>query len=252
MKNTYILNTIAFQSRFQAGERQEDVVGVVKELGFDAIEVRNELLTGGDEEITRIANLAQEAGLDVYYSVNDVLVDSEHLTSNLSRYIHEMRLLGSNHLKMNIGKLTKVTSQTLQDELVPLMDGSFELNLENNQTLADSSLDTTRAFYQLASQVELPDVHYCFDIANWSWLDASADQAAVALNPVTTYLHLKNETTVAGKLTVTPLEEGDLDWRKLLASFDNVNAYGFEYAGNEATIKQELVLLKEYLEDFGG
>lgn len=249
MKNTYVLNTIAFQSRYQVGQSQEDIIEITKNLGFDAIEIRNELLTGGDEEIIHIANHAEQVGLDVYYSVNDNLIIGEHLNPELTRYIYEMHLLKSHHLKMNIGGLTKITSKTFQDELIPLMVGNFELNLENNQTLADSSLDTTRAFYQMASQIELPDVHYCFDIANWSWLGVSVEQAANALNSVTTYIHLKNKTTVNGQVKVTSLEEGALDWRKLLTKFRDVNTYGFEYIGDEEAIKQELILLKNFLEN---
>lgn len=240
----FILNTIAFKDLLDTGINQAELVTRVKDMGFNAIEIRNEYLTGELDELHQIAENAMAANLDVYYSINDILVVGSEINPKIDRYYQEMKALNSRHLKMNIGDLSALKFDLFVKRLTDLMDGSFELTLENNQTLSDSSLDTTRAFFQIISNTSLKDIHYCFDIANWKWLDAEPVEAAKALAPVTTYLHLKNMKKIDGRLEVTSLEEGEIDWLELLGEFTGINSMGLEYFGDPATIKQDLQRLK--------
>lgn len=245
---TYVLNTIAFKDQLEAGRSQAELVKQVKKLGFDAIEIRNEFLTGDEQELIAIAKQATDLNLETYYSVNDNLVEGTALNHFFEQYLHEMRLLNATHLKMNIGKIDNLNFSVFVKRLSMFLDGSFELDLENNQTLADSSLQSTKAFFNLISQSELKQIHYCFDIANWYWLDVSPEVAADALAPLTTYLHLKNAKDIDGGLTVVSLEEGKLDWRKLVAQFDEIDSFGLEYAGDTTTVATDLQRLKELVE----
>ena len=44
--STYVLNTIAFKNDLDNGVSQSKLVEKVEQLGFDAIEIRNEFLSG--------------------------------------------------------------------------------------------------------------------------------------------------------------------------------------------------------------
>ena len=246
--NTFILNTIAFKEQLDRGSSQSKLVVPTAELGFDAIEIRQEYLQDDQQELKAIADLAAKNGLAVYLSINDNIIVDGEINPQLPKYLRMMNDLGSNHLKMNIGPLTGVNSSSLVAELKQQLPSSCSLTVENNQTLADSKLSVTRDFFKMLAGSGIDNLHYCFDIANWSWLDATADEAAADLAPVTTYLHLKNVDQQDDQLTVTSLEEGQLYWRKLIDRFDNVSEYGFEYASDAATLKNDLSLVKEYLE----
>lgn len=246
--NTFILNTIAFKEQLDRGISQSKLVIPTVKLGFGAIEIRQEYLRDDQQELKEIADSAAENGLAVYLSINDNIIVDGKINPQLSKYLRMMNDLGSSHLKMNIGPLTGVKPSFFVAELRKKLPSNCILTVENNQTLADSKLSITRDFFKMLARNGIHNLHYCFDIANWSWLDATADEAAVDLAPVTTYLHLKNVDQQDGQLTVTSLEEGRLDWRKLIDRFDNVTEYGFEYASDAATLKNDLSLVNKYLE----
>lgn len=243
--STYVLNTIAFKKDLDNGVSQSRLVEKVKQLGFDAIEIRNEFLNGSKNERLAIAKEAQKLGLEVFYSVNDVLVTGDHLNNKALDYVTEMRELNSSHLKLNIGSLSDISKEELLKGLAAILDGQFEIAVENNQTLADSSLAITKKFFEIIQDAGIKDVHYCFDIANWIWLDTDVDQAADDLKQFTTYLHLKNAVRDQGELKTVPLEDGDLNWRALIKKFPFAHDFGLEYAGDAETIANELGLVKE-------
>lgn len=243
--STYVLNTIAFKKDLDNGVSQSRLVEKVKQLGFDAIEIRNEFLNGSKNERLAIAKEAQKLGLEVFYSVNDVLVTGDHLNNKALDYVTEMKELNSSHLKLNIGSLSDISKNELIEGLKSVLDGQFEINVENNQTLADSSLAVTKKFFEIIQDTDIQDIHYCFDIANWIWMGIDVEQVAEELKQVTTYLHLKNAAKVQDELTTVPLEDGDLDWRSLVKEFTNAKVFGLEYAGEPQTIANELKLVKE-------
>lgn len=239
----FIINTAGFKKPDDSTLDQKAVISKACELGFSAIEIRNELLNGTEKELINIASEAKRIGIQVYYSVGAVLFRDNALNSDLKRYLTQMRMLGSNHLKMNLGQFKK-NQNHLIDELNSYLDGTFELSIENNQTSIESNLSETIDFFK---QIKNSNVYYCFDLANWEWLDSSVDEATKALESMTKYLHLKNVTEVNGKKVVTTLEKGNLDWQKLVKTFKQVDQYGFEYYADENTLKSELELLKNCL-----
>ncbi|MCQ5068856.1 phosphosulfolactate synthase, partial [Faecalibacillus intestinalis] len=163
--STYVLNTIAFKKDLDNGVSQSRLVEKVKQLGFDAIEIRNEFLNGSKNERLAIAKEAQKLGLEVFYSVNDVLVTGDHLNNKALDYVTEMKELNSSHLKLNIGSLSDISKEELLKGLAAILDGQFEIAVENNQTLADSSLAITKKFFEIIQDAGIKDIHYCFDIA---------------------------------------------------------------------------------------
>ena len=240
---TYILNTIAFKPQL-ATKGQKEMIDLAKMLGFDAVEIRNEFLQGETTELAQIADQAKNAKLALYYSVNDTLFVAGKLNPKFPRYLNEMRTLKAKHIKLNLGAFGNLTAVELAELLAPFLDGSFELRLENDQTKANSDLAKTTEFFALITKVQLAHISYCFDIANWSWLDVSVKKAISELNLVTQYLHLKNFKRTANGLVVTGLEAGELDWRALVAQFEAVSELGFEYESDLATLANELNLVK--------
>ncbi len=90
--STYVLNTIAFKKDLDNGVSQSRLVEKVKQLGFDAIEIRNEFLNGSKNERLAIAKETQKLGLEVFYSVNDVLVTGDHLNNKALDYVTDMKI----------------------------------------------------------------------------------------------------------------------------------------------------------------
>lgn len=245
MKN-YLLNTIAFNDYLQQGISQVQLVEKTAQLGFDTIEIRNEFLQNPQSELSMIAQKAQILGLKTSYSVNDVLITSEGINPKLMGYIAEMKLLKAKKLKLNIGAFQSFDFKNWLSALVKLLDGSFELVVENNQTFSESNLALTCEFFEIIKQAQV-NITYCFDIANWYWLEVTPSQAAKKLTKQTTYLHLKNVVnTKSGPTTVSLFDtKGEIDVLDLLKQFPNVNDYGLEYFASMTTLQEDLKKLKE-------
>lgn len=163
MTNHFIVNTAAFQNKKTAVE-QVKYVKVAQNLGFEAIEIRSELLNGSKQELQDIAQIAKTNKYKVYYSVGDILFNKQQLNSKLSVYLEQMHELGATHLKMNLGEFNP-TNDGWYQELKGILDGSFKLYIEDNQTPIESDLYQTKAFLEQGSSL---GIRYCFDIANWS------------------------------------------------------------------------------------
>ncbi|CAM3163595.1 Sugar phosphate isomerase/epimerase [Lactobacillus bombicola] len=240
MTNHFIVNTAAFQNKKTAVE-QVKYVKVAQNLGFEAIEIRSELLNGSKQELQDIAQIAKTNKYKVYYSVGDVLFNKQQLNSKLSVYLEQMHELGATHLKMNLGEFNP-TNDGWYQELKGILDGSFKLYIEDNQTPIESDLYQTKAFLEQGSSL---GIKYCFDIANWSWLAADVYTAAKALADFTEYIHLKNIRTIGNQKVVTSLTTGELNWREILAMLPQANYFGFEYAAKSEQLESDLQLVKQ-------
>lgn len=244
MMCSYVINTIAFKDKLKKGISQADIIEESKKMGFDVIEVRSEFLNGRPEELERIKKVSERKNIGVFYSVNDVLYKNGQLNSKLPHYVKQMHQMGASNIKLNLGKCGYLNSAGL----VRLLDGTFSLKIENNQTLAESDLVATQRFFRLIEGAAIPHISYCFDIANWSWLSATANEAAVALANVTDYVHLKNEMLIDRRRQVTDsLEKGDLDWRSLIKLLPMARYLGFEYASTPEVIAEDLEQVKSFL-----
>lgn len=244
----YVLNTIAFKKQLRSKMSQANLIEAARDLGFSSTEIRSEFLSDNSDELKQIAHFSVSFSEPINYSVNDTLIKDNHFNPKFDEYVKQMKTMGAQELKMNIGQLKGIDEQAFVNELAQKMTGDFKLVVENNQTMADSNLQNTQHFFEmLGTDPHFSDVSYCFDIANWSWLDATAEEAAKALSSVTTYLHLKN--VVEATKEVVSLDKGDLDWRKLVQQFPQVNEIGFEYAAEPNVLKADLHNVKQILGD---
>lgn len=244
MNEKIVLNTIAFKDEMNTGVTQDKFVDQVAKMGFDGIEIRNEYLSDKKLELIEIKEKSQQKDLDTFYSVNDCLIVSGHINPEFDQYIGEMKKLSSKRVKMNIGDVTNYSIELFKDEILPKLDSSYNLSLENNQNFRDSNFENTKLFFQMVKAVGCQNIDYCFDIANWSWLDVTANVAAKTLSQFTKYVHLKNVTTVNGHKVITSLENGELDWHNILKQFTNTAIFAFEYLGTEVEFQTDLESLK--------
>lgn len=239
--NNYILNTIAFADDLKKGVSQKDLIGRVKKIGFDDVEIRNEFLQDG--ELKQIREQALKYDISIYYSVNDVLIKNGKLNQRTFQYIKEMRDLGSSHLKMNVGDVEKFSGD-FDASFLALLDSSFELNVENNQTVAESKLENIINFFEIINKNKV-NIGFCFDTANWFWTGDDPITAANQLKNVTKYVHLKNVSS-NGQNEVVTLDKGRIDWKKIVSLF-NANEYGFEYSATDSELRTDLTSVKSYL-----
>lgn len=240
----YVLNTIAFKSFLEKGGTQAELINQTVDAGFNAIEIRDEYLKGNDSELEDIRLVAQQQNIDVFYSVNDVLMDGNYANENkLQNYIKKCRLLGASHLKMNMGNyLGKFLNLSA---VIEILDGT-QLFVENNQTISESNLADTYSFMKTISK-ETKQISYCFDVANWTWLHEDVNKAADVLGFSTNYLHLKNVTKANNEYKVTNLNDGLLNCKCLIKKFSDVAYVGFEYPASLEVLERELALVKKWI-----
>ncbi|MDR0900002.1 MAG: hypothetical protein LBM27_06590 [Lactobacillaceae bacterium] len=222
----YALNTIAFKNLMDAGTPQVDLIQKTKDLGFNTIEIRNEFLTDDPDEFSEIGTAAKNAGIEVFFSVNDQVIENGEINPKIAEYIKQMREMGSDFLKMNVGDFS--TFDGNWDLLAQLYDGSFHFNVENNQTLSHASIKNISDFLSQVNEQGIP-MTFAFDIANWAFVSEDVEKAVPVFEKYTTYLHLKNYAQNREALSVTSLEEGLLDWRQIAKEFTNITDMALEY-----------------------
>lgn len=240
----YVLNTIAFKDFLEKGGTQAELIDQTADAGFDAIEIRDEYLEGNDSELEDIKFAAQRKNIDVFYSVNDVIMDGNRVNeSKLQGYIKKCRLLGASRLKMNMGIYS---GKFLNMSAVIKMLGGIQMFIENNQTVSESNLADTCSFMKTLRK-ETKQISYCFDVANWIWLHENVDKAAENLKFATNYLHLKNVIETNGEYVVTSLNNGLLNCKRLIRKFSDIAYVGFEYPASLEVLERELAIVKEWL-----
>lgn len=238
-----MLNTIVYVDQLQAGVSQAHFIQATHQLGFDAIEVRDEYLRD-DAECLQIAESADASSLDVFYSVNDALFRDGQPTDVL-HYVERAGLLHASHIKFNLGALAEYQG-ALKSDFEDLLDLNIQVNVENNQTIAESSLADFQQFFTMTDEQEVP-IGFCFDVANWAWLQVPLDMAIKALASRTQYLHLKNYVAAADKrLSVVPLTAGQLNIADIVVQFAPDIPMALEYPGHSDALSGDLALLRSF------
>lgn len=244
MTGKLILNTIAFADLWKMGRSQVDFVPMTAELGFDGIEIRSEMLQAPETECLKIAETAKVYGLETYYSVNAALVCGSRLHPHLDKYMQQAAMLRASHIKFNVGDVSAYQGNLKEEFYLAGKFTDCAVNVENNQSLADSRLENIEQFFSLVSESGA-DIGFCFDLANWYWTESDPLTAAERLASVTRYIHLKSKTEQTGKRQVTSLAAGEIDWRTLLQKFQPGLPMALEYAAAAEVLLQDVTLLKQ-------
>lgn len=238
----YIANTAVFQHLIQAQVPYQKIMQQTKALGFDVLELRSEWLDLQPTALKQLQKQAQQINLPLYLSINDVLFQAGQLNPKLSQYVYLQQTLQAQSLKLNLGEFV-LTNAKWSTQLAQILPADCQLEIENNQTPTQSDLTQTAQFFQSLTP-QLSNVHYCFDVANWYWLDASINQAWQVLQPLTNYLHLKN---VQNQQVTADLMQGTISWSDFLQTVPQIAQIGFEYATDQATLAQNLQQIQHLL-----
>lgn len=235
-----ILNTIALVDKLNSGYSQSQLIPLAHDMGFDAIELRDEFLQEAD--IPNIVQLAEQFNTEVYYSVNEPLIKDGHFNQHFFNQLKLSQELHTKHLKMNIGSLANFDN-VFPREFSDAVTTDIALTVENNQSSEDSNLNNTLHFFEIINSQKMP-ITFCFDTANWLWVNTDPMTAIEKLAPNVSYLHLKNASNKSDILSTTQsLESGAVDIPSIISKC-SVQDYGFEYQSTVEQLTQDLVKIK--------
>lgn len=236
----FILNTIALVDKLNSGYSQSQLIPLAHDMGFNAIELRDEFLQ--ETDIFNVVQQAQKYNIEVYYSVNEPLIKDGHFNQHFFDHLKVSQKLHSKHLKMNIGSLKNFDAVFPQDFSKVIAQDVF-FTVENNQSQVDSNLNNTLHFFEIINNQRMP-ITFCFDTANWLWLDTNPITAIEKLASNVSYLHLKNVSNESGVLATTQsLENGAISIPSIISKC-TVQDYGFEYQSNIDQLTQDLQVIK--------
>lgn len=227
--NRIFVNTIAFIEELQAGKSQSEFFRSVREAGFGAIEVRREFIRRFPEELVEMQSLANEIGLELYYSVPDWLYrDGVLQIEGLEQYIGEVQVLAAKMLKLSVGEFPGSIGDglTLLRNAVNAFKGIVAV--ENDQSSQSGHLTVTLNFLRLCQESKI-NIYCTFDMGNWYWVQEEPVTNAIPLREFTRSIHLKNVVLEQDGPKVVGLDDGIIDWKRVLKSFPEDLPVGFEY-----------------------
>lgn len=221
------INTLTFIEKY---EKTVDQLSIIKELvdkGYKNIEIRREFLTNFDEELKEIADIANENGVTLYYSIPDTLYKDFKLDKiSLSKYAKEVETLGAKTIKLSVGAYSGY-NQGDDIFLKEILNSKIKLYVENDQTFENGRLDKIKRFLSDCKTYN-NDVKATFDIGNWLWAGESPEKCAIELKEYVDYVHFKDVKIENGKYEAAKLGEGIVDWKYFKELFKDISI-GLEY-----------------------
>lgn len=248
MNNQIVANLLIFEDKWKNGEKQSELIQKALELGFSAIEIRREYFFNIHEEIEEIKTLRMKNNFELYYSIPDKIFVDGKVNQAFKNYISESKDLGVSKIKCNIGDFQNFKGN-MKEELSFILDNSFEVNVENDQSKENGTIAPIQKFFVKVSNEGL-DIGFVYDIGNWLFVSESPETAKEQLKTYTRYIHLKDiEKTSNLELTVVGIDKGQLDWRKLLRDLLSDYPLAIEYPmENNEDIHSDLETINTYLE----
>lgn len=244
-----VINTIAFSKALLAGASQADFFVLMKHLGVQQVELRQEYFRG-DMEIGLAAEKAQSLGLSLRYSVLQPLFVNGCLSEErLFQNIVEAQRLSAISLKCAIGDFVDLTA----NDRTVLRDFSHtfagELMVENGQTRRDGSLKKLFSFLRACAEAEI-DLGMTFDVGNWYWVRENPMEAAELFYPYIRYIHVKDAQAInETSYQAMPLGHGEIPLAAILDKLPPKVPLALEYpAGTdpEVTLRQGIHWLQHY------
>ena len=224
------------------------------QAGADGVEVRGELLRGGDDELRDFAQ-ALPGRTRVYSSPEGLWsADAALDIAALERGVSAARTLGAQRLKMSIGGWRADSAPSLDTLRDRLADASVELVIENDQTVAAGTLPALAAFFAAAQAAGLP-LGMTFDMGNWHWTGECPQQAAHSLAARVRYVHCKGVQRQPRKWIAVPLADSAAPWRAVLRAMPRAVPWAIEYplVGDDllAVTRDEIAHLRAVSASFG-
>ncbi len=248
MKNNQIvINTLVLQHQHENGQTQIQLVDQLINAGIWNIEVRREYFKHNLREMEALNHAKLGKRLTLFYSVPDVLFVDGEINSRLTQYFSEALLFGASYVKLNIGDFGTYKGD-LKKEIEAIQPKNVQLDVENDQTVLNGSADNILAFLQSARK-DAVDIGFVNDLGNWIFTKQDAVQASQKLSSFTRYIHIKNYVLKGDKAETVSIDQGLLDWKKLLDLNDPNLPVALEYPVDTMdNLKTDIGLLENYLE----
>ncbi len=218
---------------------------IALDAGADGVEVRGELLTNAQAELTEIGALARGRRL-VYSSPDGLWRDDGAFDDDaVARAIDSAHCLGAPRVKMAIGGFDARRAHV--QALACFAQAGVELVIENDQTEQAGTLDAIRAFYG-AAQAAGTSFGLTFDMGNWHWTGECPLRACEALAPYVAYVHCKGVQRQPARWVAVPIADSAAPWRAVLRGLPCGLPWAIEYPliGDDlvAVTRRELAVLR--------
>ncbi|MCI5775887.1 MAG: xylose isomerase [Aerococcus sp.] len=209
------INTAVFLDELNAGKTQLECLQTLeKEDNIAGIQVRDEFFKDDmrAEELDAIHELAQKKGWMIDYSVPQALFTDDGLNPELGNFLNLAQSHGIDALKFSLGAPTK---ESIKEAELLIKPSGVSVSVENE---GNDHGEPAYVLKQLAEVTQNGVIGFTFDAGNWYWVDkaVNVNRVFLDLKDYVTVLHLKNIDVA--KLDTTLLEDGDTDWRALVAN----------------------------------
>lgn len=221
-----VINTLVFDELINKGTYQIDLLDRIHELGIKKVEIRREYLRDEDE-LTELKEKAKGLGMELFYSVPDILFQGKLLDQDtLVRYFEEYNMLGAKQLKIVAG-YAEAPSEEEMEMLEELMEEYYihHLTLENDQSDYSTPEKLKRLLQQLLD-IGIP-AGLTFDTGNFLIIGEDPVKAAETLKEDVSFVHMKNVKSDTHELTL--LDEGDVPMFDVIDVFPENIHYAIEY-----------------------
>lgn len=246
MNQPIVVNTLEFQKELQNGTPQASLFKKIASLGATGVEVRREYINDMGRELADIKTNSQKFNLTVFYSVPDEVFVNGQLNDQLPTYLAEGAQMGITAIKFNTGDYAHFQGD-LKAALTPIVSTGIQVNVENDQTQVSGTIAPLKQFLGAVKEQQI-DLGYVYDLGNWRYVGEDEITAAHELSEYTRYIHLKDIKTVAGKPTVVPLDDGELDWHEVLNILPKGLPIAIEYpSANDEVVSTGIAKVKAAL-----
>lgn len=246
-KKLLVINTLVFLNQLQDGVPQCEMLDTIHRLGVEKAEVRREFIKDFSVELVDIKKKAGHLGMELFYSVPDVLYKNGELQyETMEIFFKEAFAMGCSNVKMNIGNYHSVTLKDVS-MVTKLCDQYLvKLTIENDQTEENGRISKIASFIEMFQQLG-GKITVTFDIGNWIWQKEDPMENAKKLKENVTYIHLKD---VLGKENPKAvfLNEGDLPWKSILQQLPQDVPLALEYPCGDDAANQLVRELDKLLE----
>lgn len=241
-----VVNTLVYLDQLNAGTLQSELIKGIKGVGGDSAEIRREFIHDFETELPEIKRVAEDEGLQLFYSVPDEVFENGAVNPRLKGYLDEGTKMGIHAIKFNIGDFANFKGN-LAKELAFLSNSPIQVNVENDQTQVSGTMNPIAEFLAAVDVNEI-DIRYVYDLGNWRFVGEDELKAAKDFAKYTRYIHVKDVTTVDGQPQVVPLDKGDIDWRQALSLLPGYVPVAIEYpVDSDAVLADGISLVKKEL-----
>jgi len=229
MSKDIVINLLAFADAVAKGSRQVECFSEVVSLGVKKVEVRREWIKDFAIELSEMRCKAEELGLEIYYSIPEVLFKAGKLDHDgLCRALQEAKTLGATRVKFAVGEFDVTAKEELFDLKNILSEHTILVTVEGDQSPANGRLEPILTLMEACRTNNIP-VYATFDVGNFVFVGQEPLYNAVKLSLHVRYIHLKDVEMTPQGPQVCSLDAGHINWRAALKLLPKDIPIGIEF-----------------------